>query len=582
MADHFRPADDGTSDTSALLGSVTDLMTGLRALFGQIGKEERDLIGRFDEVEKLVDGALESIAAGYADATALQRKLHQVTSQIGEIRGAVEKSYTILDVASEGQGSAAAPAAEGSRAATIPDGEQMAQLRRAVDGMDVTLRRCLLCIAAFPEGAVIKRRLLLHWWIGEGSVPSVTEGKKRFQQLVDLRFVRAIDRPHCKKIHSCTVHPWTRRVLLAVAKTSVFLEFDSDGGSNNDFERTWRACLRDGEMLPGSGFHPKVSAIYNIDQKCVRLSTEWFIKKKCLGTVQLGLWHASKKAADAKTFHVELFNEDRLKDIGSWKNLKYLSLRGISRISAIPDSFGNLSELIVLDLRACHNLQLLTKEIRKLNKLQYLDISECYLLVEMPKGLGKMSSLEVLKGFVVASSTRKNSCRLPELVSLKNNLRKLSISIGKKVKIGKGEFKALAKLDILKSFRITWGAMPFEDDRPIAEDMKFSLPPDLEKLDLQCYPLKGISDYFTHEGLSVVKNLDKLYVTGGMLQSLEPLDQGSKCNLIRLRFLNDLPERELNKLQHIYTQSDEEVCDGRQKGILLRRENEIDNSASVP
>uniref|UniRef100_A0A0A9BTC8 Disease resistance R13L4/SHOC-2-like LRR domain-containing protein n=1 Tax=Arundo donax TaxID=35708 RepID=A0A0A9BTC8_ARUDO len=346
------------------------------------------------------------------------------------------------------------------------------------------------------------------------------------------------------------------------------MELDPDGESN-DFQRTRRVCLRNGKAaVPGSGlhFHPKVSAIYNIDQKYVKLSAECFAKKTCLGTLQLGQWRVfdeSKREDDAKKFHVELIHVENLRGIGACRNMRYLSLRGISRIDAIPDAIGKLSELIVLDLRACYNLQALTKEITKLRKLQYLDVSECYLLVEMPKGLGKISQLQVLKGFVVASSGRTNACRLSELVGLEN-LRKLSICIGKKVMNGRqDELKKLASLgNKLKSLIITWGVMTSKEgdtQTSNAEGMKFSLPPTLKKLDLRCFPCKEFGHLissFSTQRLSDLENLEKLYVTGGALESLQPLWVGEdlKVKMLRLRFLENLQEDGWRKLSTKYAQ----------------------------
>ena len=79
------------------------------------------------------------------------------------------------------------------------------------------------------------------------------------------------------------------------------------------------------------------------------------------------------------------------------ENLRFLSLQGISRITFLPHSIGNLSNLVILDLKECHNLEILSVEIMKLKKLRYLDVSDCYLLADMPKGLGALSeSLKVL------------------------------------------------------------------------------------------------------------------------------------------------------------------------------------------
>lgn len=438
---HSTSTDD--EDFSKIKEMMSQVQDQEQELFGKIVKEEQPLVRCFDQVEKYIDNIFESIAAGSPQASEVRIRLDTLKKQVVGLRDAILEAHKRSEEFGGGGGVGGedpVPMKATDRIRAIRDGEGMAHLRRAVSAMKEPLKSCLLSLAAFPEGAVIKKRLLIHWWIGEDLVPDVGEGEVRFQKLVDMNFVQAIHRARsdCDKVHRCTVHPWIHRTIAAVGNSTAFMEVDPDDISSNDYQRTPRACLRDGKAtLPGSGlqFHPKVSTIYNIDQKYVKLSADWFAKKACLRTLQLGQWRVSqegKEADDANKFHVELIHDEHLWGIAACRALRYLSLRGISRIKAIPDAVGNLSELLVLDLRACHDLQVLTKETTKLQKLQYLDVSECYLLVEMPKGFDKMSKLEVLMGFVMASPSRKKACRLSELVNLKN-LHKLSICIGKNV-----------------------------------------------------------------------------------------------------------------------------------------------------
>ncbi|XP_062197071.1 disease resistance RPP13-like protein 4 [Phragmites australis] len=544
------------------LDGIRGLMGDLRIVFARMAKNERSLIVLFDPIERLVDDVLESVTARDADVAALQPKLDRVRVQIGAIREAVagSSSYDKIekeDQPPQGKGGAREDFASAPAAEVVYDGgEHMAHLRRAVHGMDVRLRHCLLCLAAFPEGAVIKKRLLVHWWMGEGFVESADKGKARFKQLVDMRFARAVRREHCGTAHACTVHPWIRRMLVAVARSGAFLDADPDGTSKNDFARARRACLRDGgEVSPApSRFHPEVCTVYNVDQKYVRLSDAWFRNKARLGTMQLGQWRASgasEQIADPKRSHVELIADEHLRGIGACKNLRYLSLRGISRIKAVPDAIGKLGELVVLDLRACHNLQVLTKEITKLHRLEYLDVSQCYLLVEMPEGLGKLSELQVLKGFVLANSTRKNACSLIELADLKK-LRKLSIGIGKKLKRAEDELSVLAKLTSLASLKITWG-MGGKESSEATRVRQLALPSTLTKLELCCFPCREFAELINPDGL---RGLRKLYVTGGMLQDLGARsDPNGECRVevLRLRYLKHL-QCDWEELHGLYTE----------------------------
>ena len=151
-------------------------------------------------------------------------------------------------------------------------------------------------------------------------------------------------------------------------------------------------------------------------------SAVWFSKMKSARVFCLGSWPGSAKS------HIEVQSREFLKGLTSMKNLRFLSLQGISRITELPHSIGNHSNLVILDLKECHNLEILSEEIVKLVKLRYLDVSDCHLLADMPKGLGALSELQVLKGFVISNRQQnRRSGTLDDLKELRN-LRKLTIN----------------------------------------------------------------------------------------------------------------------------------------------------------
>ncbi|PNT63139.1 hypothetical protein BRADI_4g11951v3 [Brachypodium distachyon] len=61
------------------------------------------------------------------------------------------------------------PMATMKRMGEIRHGPQMRHLRLPVGGLEARLWGCVLCLAAFPSGAVFRKRLLIHRWIGRGS-----------------------------------------------------------------------------------------------------------------------------------------------------------------------------------------------------------------------------------------------------------------------------------------------------------------------------------------------------------------------------------------------------------------------------
>lgn len=409
-------------------------------------------------------------------------------------------------------------------------------LRLAINSLDTRLKRCLLCLAVFPENTVVKKRLLIHWWIGEGMVKSVPEGKEVFDQLaVDRGFIAPLARPSCDRFHSCMVPPWVRRLLVSSARSSAFLDLDARGNPKNSLARMRRACLSAGK--PSHGFRADVHTIYNVDQRYIVLDQTWFKGLEALSTLQLGTWRDHDY--DPVAHHIELTNEALLRDVGACRNLRYLSLRGISRIDVLPDSVGKLCNLVILDLRSCHNLVVLSKEIKSLVSLEYLDVSGCYLLAEMPKGIGKLTKLQVIKGFVVANSNSKDPCRLNEMRNL-TNLRKLSVVIGATARPEEGELRVFADLGALLTLTVTWGGLTLEKaatrSTAAAACTAFALPPGLNKLELRCYPLPEFPSWADPD---VLTSLKKLYIRGGMLRALGE-NSGWKVQILRARFLKHL------------------------------------------
>ncbi|XP_075640251.1 uncharacterized protein LOC142611999 [Castanea sativa] len=320
-----------------------------------------------------------------------------------------------------------------------------------------------------------------------------------------------------------------------------------------DLELAWLSKLKDKKM--GQSINKEPSAV------------DWLSKMKSAKVVCLGSWLGSAKP------HIEVESIEFLKGLTNSEDLRFLSLQGVSRITELPDSIGKHSNLEILDLKECHNLEMLSKEITKLKKLRYLDLSDCYLLARMPKGLGALSELVVLKGFVISNTQRKDSGTLKELEGLKK-LRKLTINASSEAFPAEEDLHALQELgkNALRKLTIAWGAEPNKADLktevpkngnvvkqtpkclhfllsslpPKPSETKVisptptstKLPEELEKLDLQCFPMSK-AKWLTPNSLP---HLKKLYIRGGNLATLEDLDTKiwSEVKTLRLKYLRDL------------------------------------------
>ena len=241
---------------------------------------------------------------------------------------------------------------------------------------------------------------------------------------------------------------------------------------------------------------------------------------------------------------MEVDGLESLSTIGLLKNLRYLSLRGLSRLTELPKGIQWLKKLAILDMRGCQNLVNVSSKITKpLKQLTHLDLTECYMLEHIEQGITSLSELQVFKGFVFATGTQgSKACRLKDLRRLKK-LQKLTISITTDANIGKGEMAELKHLFSLRKLTIIWSEIPsiLHGDSDAVKKRRndlvekwtsFELPQELLKLDLRCYPKNELK-------LKEHKNLKKLYLRGGDLKRFSIDGKTNSIKTLRVRYLKD-------------------------------------------
>ncbi|XP_074566372.1 uncharacterized protein LOC141822983 [Curcuma longa] len=426
-----------------------------------------------------------------------------------------------------------------------------AHLKLVVDSLDPLLKNCLFTLTVFPPNVNIKKRLLLHWWMGEGFVRCIKDGKGCFDQLVGKGLVVPVGKRHCGKHHYCRVQSWLRPLLVAVSNTNGFLDYDEAGKPTDDCSFSHRLCLlpRPHQELASPKDRmadSRLMTVYNVGNLQPKFPPEWLLNKKQLTTLQLGWWRKDDKKRPPLAFSDNEF----LSGLGKCSGLRYLSLRGISRLERLPHhSVEKLRKLVVLDLRACHNLEKLPPNLGDAHRLQFLDVSDCTLLDQMPKTLASLSELEVLKGFVVCDYWNKNCCQIGDLLKL-TKLRKLSITTSRE--FNDREVVKLSELiNGLTSLTVTWGVVTKEENttKRKAEkenahsgdkNLKFTFPSKLEKLELRCFNEQRLPKWIVPDKL---KNLKKLYMTGGLLKSLKDAQGKTWCvKVLRVRFLPNLQD----------------------------------------
>ncbi|CAN6238415.1 unnamed protein product [Urochloa humidicola] len=288
--------------------------------------------------------------------------------------------------------------------------------------------------------------------------------------------------------------------------------------------------------------------ILNVNAHVYPMSKSTFLHlADCLVVLQLGRWCNH----DDDTY-MEVDGLESLSTIGSLKNLRYLSLRGLSRLTELPIGIRLLKKLAILDMRGCQNLvNVASKITMPLRQLTHLDLTECYMLEHIGRGIIFLSELQVFKGFVFATGTQGNkSCRLQDLKRLKK-LQKLTISITTDANVGKGEMAELKYLASLRKLTITWSEIPsiLDGDSEMVKKRRvdliekwtsFELPTELLKLDLRCYPKNELK-------LKVHKSLKKLYLRGGDLEKFSiyesnltnSSEKSNSIKILRVRYLKN-------------------------------------------
>ncbi|KAM0866861.1 hypothetical protein ACQ4PT_042364 [Festuca glaucescens] len=474
------------------------------------------------------------------------------------------------------------------------------EFRNRLDGKQ---QRCLLTFSIFPLGSEVKKQAVTYWWQGSTRFKLTPEkgagnADEIFKTLSGEGFLEPINNRCSGVIHGCLVNPLVHWMVKRMAREKDLADLDSCGSPADGQPKSEVLCLTAGnrgkmQMLrddDDARIKPKVphdgsvtagwpsedqlkkdkleaeklqtaillieyerkKVILNISAHVYRLPKALLIKlADQLEVLQLGRWGNSD---DHTCMEVEAL--ESLSAIGKLKNLRYLSVRGLSRLTELPSELRRLRRLAILDARGCQSLVIVpSATVQKLKGLTHLDLTECYMLEHIGRGVSALSELRVFKGFVFGvGKRRRDACRLQHLAKLKK-LRKLNLNVTTDANVEKDEMAQLGKLAGLVSLTVTWGERPSvllaTDDtheHRLRELLKrwtgLVLPPLLEKLDVRCYPQRELP---VGTWLNGHRNLKKLYVRGGEVEELDiPID--NKIETLRLRYLNKFRMNWTNEL----------------------------------
>ncbi|KAK7314232.1 hypothetical protein VNO77_39445 [Canavalia gladiata] len=393
---------------------------------------------------------------------------------------------------------------------------QAKMLKLRYEQLPLIQKRCLSSLFLFPENAVIKKMHVIYWWFGMGFLDRTQiqiaekQGIEIFNLLEECELIVPNNNAKCPNVNRFKINHWFDHKL---PKYDHACEIYSQIRTSSNYKDARHDCLvldqkqvkLNDQDVGFKSTHWK--AIFNIGASYLNFGPQWMSKMKNLEVLHLGRWQ------DSASHHIEVESEEFLKEIRNQKYLKYLSLRGISRISKIPPFIFQLESLEFLDLKACHNLETIPNDIASLRNLNHLNVSECYLLESMPKGIEKLTKLKVLKGYVIGSSGN-SPCRISDLENLKK-LKRLSIHIRSEAMIQDKEFTSFANLSKLRCLKISWGVSITKFN-----DIQIILPIGLEKLHLEGFPGDRIP---TLRRPIITKHL-RMYITGGKLKTLDDIE----------------------------------------------------------
>ncbi|KAH7838743.1 hypothetical protein Vadar_030538 [Vaccinium darrowii] len=260
---------------------------------------------------------------------------------------------------------------------------------------------------------------MIYLWIGQGSIlwhqlsreklrpkePEEDVGNQILDELTAKGFIEPVYQKCSFVLDSCRMSHFVRSSLANEAKVNGFI---LDNGLDMDT----------GFVDDGLCGH---TCVVNVGEAIIDGAPQTFEKMKHVYSLYLGRWQ------NLSTHHIEVVDAKILRQPKKLKNLKFLSLRGISMITELSSFISKLNDMKILDLKACHNLELIPNNISLLKNLTHINMSECYFLEYMPKGIAELSNLEVLKGFIVRDyNYKKEQCTLQDLSRLRN-MRKLNI-----------------------------------------------------------------------------------------------------------------------------------------------------------
>ncbi|GJN37945.1 hypothetical protein PR202_gb26946 [Eleusine coracana subsp. coracana] len=310
----------------------------------------------------------------------------------------------------------------------------LASLKLSYSSMPPHLRLCFAYCAIFPKGHKMAKDELIYQWAALGFImPSdkisiQQHGEAYIKQLLDMSFFQRSEYRFVRKyVTLFTMHDLVHDLATSIMGDDLLYaskEFIKCGQSS------CRYAFLAGCSKPLNSYvtYPdKIRALRFLGSGGTRHSSIGFSTAKYVRVLDLGGSFLEKLSSSIGQLKLlRYLNAPGIKDrvipssLSKLSKLIYLSLRGSSNISAVPESIGKIKGLMYLDLSnwvvgsvldkisSLSNLEhldlsygyfvTLPDSFCSLRKLHTLDLTDCDLLQELPKNMDRMDSLKFLIG----------------------------------------------------------------------------------------------------------------------------------------------------------------------------------------
>nr|UBY06981.1 NBS-LRR disease resistance protein [Dasypyrum villosum] len=272
------------------------------------------------------------------------------------------------------------------------------------------LKSCLLCLSIFPEDSFINKKVLINRWIAErlihtegGYSTSYEFGERCFNELINRSLIQPGDTYRYGTVKSCRLHDTILDFIISKSIEENFVTFvgvpSLTIGTQSKVRRLSLQAGKQKELTVPRGL--VLSHVRSLDVFGISVNIPSMDEFRHLRFLHFE--------------GCEQLENHHIKNIGRLFQLRYLSLKGLDKVSKLPEQIGHLWCLEILDIRATSICELPTSIIN-LKRLVCLLIMPEFTL---PCGISKLQTLEKFKNVSIYSQSFNFLQEFEQLQSLK-------------------------------------------------------------------------------------------------------------------------------------------------------------------